>query len=512
MSKESRIKKSLLNARINLICYLVSLVIAFFSRKIFIDQLGVEFIGLTGTLSSLLSFLNLAELGVGSAIGYVLYKPIYEDDKIKINEIISIFGYLYRCIGLYILGAGVILSFFLPWIFPNTSFTWLIIYIGYYAYLASSLFGYFINYRQTLLSADQRNYEVTSYYQVVTSTKIILQMLLALYIRSFALYLINELIFGFIYTLILNWRIDKVYPWLASDLKLGRKLFKKYPEIGKYVKQLFIHKVTTFVQYQLTPFLIYSYVSLPIVALYGNYTLITQKLQGLISGILDSTSAGVGNLISEGNIEKIVKIYQELFAVRMLIAGISATCIAVLSSPFISIWLGEEYPLQSLIVNVIALQLFMYMLRGTTDAFIYGYGLFYDVWAPVAESALFIATSMVFGSLWGLPGVLCGPLLSMLIIIYIWKPYFLFSKGFKLPFYKYWQVFFIHITPIVVSYILSIRIYDLLLKKDFPMASWMNWLFSAFLFFTIMSFCSIVSMYIVSKGMRDFIHRFTKRK
>lgn len=117
MSKESRIKKSLLNARINLICYLVSLVIAFFSRKIFIDQLGVEFIGLTGTLSSLLSFLNLAELGVGSAIGYVLYKPIYEDDKIKINEIISIFGYLYRCIGLYILGAGVILSFFLPWIF-----------------------------------------------------------------------------------------------------------------------------------------------------------------------------------------------------------------------------------------------------------------------------------------------------------------------------------------------------------------------------------------------------------
>lgn len=204
MSKESRIKKSLLNARINLICYLVSLVIAFFSRKIFIDQLGVEFIGLTGTLSSLLSFLNLAELGVGSAIGYVLYKPIYEDDKIKINEIISIFGYLYRCIGLYILGAGVILSFFLPWIFPNTSFTWLIIYIGYYAYLASSLFGYFINYRQTLLSADQRNYEVTSYYQVVTSTKIILQMLLALYIRSFALYLINELIFGFIYTLILK--------------------------------------------------------------------------------------------------------------------------------------------------------------------------------------------------------------------------------------------------------------------------------------------------------------------
>ena len=81
MTKESRVKKSLLNARMNLICYMVSLVVAFFTRKVFLDQLGTEFIGLTSTLQSLLGFLNLAELGVGSAIGYVLYKPIFDDNK-----------------------------------------------------------------------------------------------------------------------------------------------------------------------------------------------------------------------------------------------------------------------------------------------------------------------------------------------------------------------------------------------------------------------------------------------
>lgn len=185
MAKESRVKKSLLNARMNLICYMASLVVAFFTRKVFLDQLGTEFIGLTGTLQSLLGFLNLAELGIGSAIGYVLYKPIFDDDKEKINEIISVFGYLYRIIGLFILGAGVILSLFLPLIFPKTTFSLGIIYFGFYAFLFSSMLGYFVNYRMTLLAADQKNYIVTGYFQATMTLKVVLQMILALYIKSF---------------------------------------------------------------------------------------------------------------------------------------------------------------------------------------------------------------------------------------------------------------------------------------------------------------------------------------
>ena len=120
--QESRVKKSLLNARVNLIFYFLTLILSFFSRKIFLDTLGADFVGLTGTLQNLLGFLNLAELGIGSAIGYVLYKPLFEHDEGKINEIISVFGYLYRWIGFIILGAGIVLACFLPLIFPNTEF------------------------------------------------------------------------------------------------------------------------------------------------------------------------------------------------------------------------------------------------------------------------------------------------------------------------------------------------------------------------------------------------------
>ena len=84
---ESRVKKTLLNARVNLVFY-------FLTRKIILDCLGADFVGLTGTLQNLLGFLNLAELGIGSAIGYVLYKPLFERNQEKINEIISVMGYL----------------------------------------------------------------------------------------------------------------------------------------------------------------------------------------------------------------------------------------------------------------------------------------------------------------------------------------------------------------------------------------------------------------------------------
>lgn len=512
MAKESRVKKSFLNARMNLICYLASLVVAFFTRKVFLDQLGTEFIGLTGTLQSLLGFLNLAELGVGTAIGYVLYKPIFDDNKAKINEIISVFGYLYRCIGWIILGAGVLLSVFLPWIFPNTSFSWGVIYLGFYAFLGSSLLGYFVNYRMSLLAADQRNYIVTGYFQATTSAKVILQMILAIYVQSFYLYLMIEFVFGIINSIILNLKINQTYPWLDSDVKLGKKLFKKYPEIGKYVRQLFVHKIGGFVQFQITPFLVYSYVSLPVVALYGNYTLITQRVQSFVSAILDSTSAGVGNLISEGNAEKILTTYKELFAVRFLFVGILSTCIYHLCDPFIVVWLGKGYSLPILIVLLISIQFFFTTFRGVTDQFLFGFGLFYDVWAPAIESTIFIVFSMIGGALWGLPGVLCGPLVSTLIIIYIWKPYFLFSKGFKLSVYHYYQLFSIHGMGIFIAYLGAERISNIYFTQEKLYQSWTNWLIGALLFTLLMGILSLLLFYIFSSGFRSFAYRFFQNK
>lgn len=144
MSQESRVRKSLLNARVNLIFYFLTLALSFFSRKIFLDTLGADFVGLTSTLQNLLGFLNLAELGISTAIGYVLYKPLFEQNKLKINEIISVFGYLYHWIGKIMLLAGGILACFLSLIFSNTGFDLTLIFFVYFSFLISTLIGYFI--------------------------------------------------------------------------------------------------------------------------------------------------------------------------------------------------------------------------------------------------------------------------------------------------------------------------------------------------------------------------------
>ncbi len=502
-------KKTLLNARVNLVFYFLTLILSFFSRKVFLDCLGADFIGLTGTLQNLLGFLNLAELGIGSAIGYVLYKPIYDHDRGKINEIISVMGYLYRWIGLIILGCGCVLALFLPLIFPGTPFEMGVIYFAYFSFLASSLIGYFINYRQNLLGADQRNYVVTAYYQTMTIVKTLIQMASAHYTGSYYLWVTIELFFGIIYSVILNWKIRQTYPWLRSEIRQGRLLFRKYPEVMRYTRQLFVHKIAGFVQNQITPFLIYSFVSLKIVAFYGNYSIITDKLGLLLSNFLDSTGAGVGNLIAEGNKVKALGVFKELLCIRFLIAGSFIVTLYCMLPSFITLWLGAEYLLSQYVLIIICVTLFISIVRGVADQFLFGFGLFYDTWAPAVESALFITVAIVGGSLWGLEGLLLGGIVSKFIIIGIWKPYFLFSKGFGLSVWKYWFVYLRNGLFVIVPFVFVL----LLEERQNPIVSdWMDWILCAVVIFTGYAVCCYALFLAGSSEMRCFTMRFIKKR
>ena len=168
-----------------------------------------------------------------------------------------------------------------------------VIFFAYFSFLASSLIGYFANYKQTLLGADQKNYVVTAYFQTATIIKTLIQMASAYYTGSYYLWVAIELTFGIIYSFVLNWKINQVYPWLRSEVRQGKQLFKKYPEVMIKTKQLFVHKIGVFAQWQTVPFLIYSFSNLQMVAFYGNYTIITDKISLLVNNLTESTTAGV---------------------------------------------------------------------------------------------------------------------------------------------------------------------------------------------------------------------------
>ena len=193
MEKESRTHKTLLNAKVNLVFYFLALIVSFFSRKIFLDHLGADFIGLTGTLQNILGFLNLAELGVGASVSYALYLPIAKGNRDEISRIVSVFGCLYRYIGGFVLAVGIAVSLFFPLIFHHTIFEMGIIFFAFFSFLTSSLIGYFINFRTLLLFPVHKPYVVTSYFQTAMVIKLIVQMGLVYYTGSLYLWIAVEL-------------------------------------------------------------------------------------------------------------------------------------------------------------------------------------------------------------------------------------------------------------------------------------------------------------------------------
>ena len=271
---------------------------------------------------------------------------------------------------------------------------------------------------------------------------------------------------------------------------------------------MFVHKLGSFIQFQITPFLIFTFASLPVVGLYGNYTLINDNIRTFVGGVLDSTAAGIGNLISENNQEKILRSYKELFSVRFLSAGILASCLYMLISPFVSVWLGVGFVLSDVVVILLCIQFFLVILRGTTDQFINGYGLFYDIWAPISEAGLLVVISVIFGSIYGLPGVLFGPIVASIIFVHIWKPYFLFSKGFKIPIWRYIKLFSSNLITFALAFIFAMIGYNSIGRYIAIENDWIQWIVNAVIFTIVISIITLILFYTFVPGIKSFAHRF----
>ncbi|MGL6128734.1 hypothetical protein, partial [Chryseobacterium artocarpi] len=171
----SRSRNSLFNIIFSVFFYLIILILTFFYRKSFVSNLNNEILGLNTTLTNLLSFLNLAELGVGAAVTYFLYQPLHERNSNKIKEIIEILKGIYSKIGFIVLLVGVVISLFLKIIFSDVDIPNWIIFSTYFVLLFSSLFSYFFNYKQILLLADQKNYINIFIFQGSRAIKVLLQ-------------------------------------------------------------------------------------------------------------------------------------------------------------------------------------------------------------------------------------------------------------------------------------------------------------------------------------------------
>ncbi|KGL56219.1 sugar transporter [Porphyromonas gulae] len=503
--KQSRTDNSIQNTKVSLCYFLLILVTTFFSRKVFIDSLGTEVLGLNTTITNLLGLLNLSELGIGTAVSFALFKPLLDNNRKGITEIVSVQGWLYRNIAILIIIVGMILMLFFPWIFQKTDLPLWYAYATYIVFLTSSLSGYFVNYRQIILSADQKQYKITYITKGLTFLKLIIQILVLYYSPwSYQGWLVVEFVFAFLIAIMLEYSVRKTYPWLKTSFRIGKSVYKEHEVILTKSKQLFFHKVAGYVLNQTSPLIIYAYTTLTLVAIYGNYMLIVSGLISLLVAIFSGIIPTLGNLIAEGKRESILKVFGEYFACRMLIAGVVTYCLWIGGNSFIVLWVGAEYLLEEIPFFLIVGITFASITR-ISDDFLSAYGLFRDIWAPITEAALNLGLSILLGLFFSLSGILSGVLISLILIVHIWKPYFLCRNGLSIPVRKYYLKYLFYCAVILLS---GFTTHWLLGPADIhaglSFTKWAIFLLKHFLLFFLFVYAIT---FLLDKGMKDFSQR-----
>lgn len=507
MNNNSRIKKSLKNIQVALVFYVVNLGLQFFYRKIFLDYLGAEVLGLNTTAMNLLQFLNLAELGVGAAVSYSLYRPLAINDHQHINEIVSIQGYLYSKIGLFVLVAGVVLMLFFPFFFSDIKVPLWYAYATFGVLFISALIGYFLNYQQILLISDQKEYKLNYVIQGGKVLKVVLQIFSILLLSNgYIWWLFWELIAIFATVGGIKYIVKLEYPWLKTNINAGKELIIKHPEITHKTKQLIAHKFAGFALNESSQLIIFAFTSLSFIAVYGNYLLVIAGITALLGAVFNSTNAGVGNLVSEGDKDKILSVFEELFTVRFFLAIVACYCIYKLTPAFITLWVGKKYLLANSNLFLLVLIMFINITRLTVDSFLNAYGLFKDIAAPIIELIINIGLSLLLGYFYGFNGVLIGVIVSLVLIVLSWKPYFLFKSGFQINL-KYYVVMYSKL--LLISFlVVLITEYLMSFSKMDPNTSVFQFILYSSIIVVVFSSILLSVFLLFTKGMRQFFLRF----
>ena len=214
-----------LNTSMGLVYKILSAVLQFALRAVFIYTLGVEYAGVSSLFTSILSMLSLAELGLGSAITYALYAPIKSGDTRQIARLMNFYRFTYRLVAAVVFFGGLCLIPFLNVIVtkvPNVRESLTLLYV---LYLLKSASSYLLIYRSALLTASEKRYVISLTDCAFLVIRIAVQLVLLFVFRDFLLYLIAEITFSLLRNVAISRFAKRSQPLLAqyADEQLPRE-------------------------------------------------------------------------------------------------------------------------------------------------------------------------------------------------------------------------------------------------------------------------------------------------
>ncbi len=469
--KRSRTEFATLNTSIALAIQPFSVIIGFINRTIFVSILGITYLGLSSYLTSIVSILSLAELGIGEAMSYALYSPLVREEHGKINAFMILFKKLYRIIGVSIFVFGGILSLFLPNLIKdytiNSELYWI-----FFLFIFNSGSSYFFAYKRTLLYVDQRNYVMNLINFGLNTLRVFLQIAILIFTQNFIFYLLIETILNIIGNVIMSYIVDRLYNYLYNE---------EITPINQEEKEKFIRNIKgntlgsigAKIVFQTDSILMAKFINLAAIGIYGNYTYVLGFVAMLVNTVMGSITSSIGNLIhsEDTTLEAKISFLKKYQFIAFSLIYFASIGYLLFVHPFIIIWLGENLSFNQWTEIVIVINFFLTAYRQPNLVLISVHGLSYEQNKKViAEILLNIFLSLYFLIVLdlGVAGILLGTIGSTLLTCTWYEPYSVFKYGLKTSSKNYFRTMIQHFILAGLSILLfSLLDYYFLIQLDF---------------------------------------------
>lgn len=398
-------------------------------RMALVNVCGNEVNGLNALYTSIIGVLSVAELGVGSAITFCMYKPIVEGDNPTVSALYHLFQKLYMFIGAIIFLGGLALTPFLHLFAKDYVDLNVNMYITFFLILTSVTATYIYSAKTSLINAYKNNYITTAITQGGLALQYVLQIAILYITRSFVWYLICRII-----AVAVQWGITELVTRKKYDaiIKTKTKLNDEVKGIvKKNIKAMFIHKVGYVLVNTVDSVIISTFIGVVSLGEYSNYTMILSSMVGILTLLFTSLTSVIGHLCAVED-KNTAKCYCESFhLLNFIIGAIFFLGYYAVVDDLIAIMFSAELIVDKSISFVITLNGFVQFMRRSTLTFRDATGSFYgDRWKPLFEGSLNIILSILLVNYIGVVGVIVATIITNLVICHVVEPYVLYKNAF----------------------------------------------------------------------------------
>lgn len=437
----SRTKNTLRNIAFGSLNRIINIILPFISRTVILYVMGTQYLGLSSLFSSILSFLSLTELGIGSAMIYSMYKPIADNDQATIRALLNLYQKIYRTIGMVVLVLGLCLMPFLHTLVPEQLPDDVNLHLLYAIYLINAVLSYWLfAYKNALLQAYQRDDINSKIASIITPLSYVVMLGCLAVTKNYYAYVLWLPIFTVVTNVLRLVLVNKIFPAMEPDGDVDPELKKS---IFKKTSALIGTKLNTVVLNAADNIAMSAFLGLTAIAVYGNYHYIMSSIIGFLGIAYSSMTSGLGNSLQTESLDDNYRNFEKFSFINSWMVGWCAVCLVCLYQPFMRIWVGEDLMFPFSVVLELGLYFYIYQIRKIPVVYKDAAGIWWeDRFRPYVCMIVNVVLNIVLVQIIGISGIILSTVFSLLISI-PWENYTIFKYVFHRSSRSYYKKMFI---------------------------------------------------------------------